>query len=731
MSPIGNLIISDDNGLKLNIPELDTTKKCFVVSIVGEKSSGKSTFINGLISYIAKENVNIFDATTKTPGINYLIIPLGDLSLILLDYEGSTFDETILRIVYSISNLIIFNARNITCEMNLSSIPSALECFDKIGKPNLIIHNVGNIMCELHDVNRSVGFIKRQKENSFYPVRYRDILKYFSSLDYVVTNSLGVKEKKLLQEGNYTEIINDDVYGFGKSYKFIVDKIKSNVDFSFSSTEITNNLEDISEYINTERVQKYNEKVTEFYKVSNIRFYEEKQYKLEILRGFFSNVLNTYRLLQSHEVFSKYTEEFKVNNADPRIIEINNTIMEKQSELVNNLEKKIYDELLNENKNTNKQLQSLIDEYIFKPMTSKFMACAKNYEKDDPEEGMNDIIDKLVEEKITNLLSPKIRLELLVESINKQLNFKILEQSNLYDQIENKIREFLVDESIEKYINKKIVSLKKFDRDFDYLLQNWMAEIQNLLLRELENIHMYVINQVNYDFVSNQLVISFSEDDSGITIKSSCIEEFIKEKVDNINSKKQYYKEIYSKYITQEYKGPVSQIMIQNHRDIIFAKLDFSCLSNDEFEIVVKTIDKNNTYFSGYIRSIVDGKSIIHVGVNIEDMLCRLCNFIRIKNTFVRDKFTKNAYFLNSNFCHIYVDVNDPEQRIFLNKIYNKYFENKWSTYDKFPINGYDGNNYYFSEFILGKKPDETNNTEEKKHNSIWDSSLLSYVSGL
>ena len=119
------ITINNDNITLINqISNL--TKPYKIISFIGDARIGKSTIINCFISYLYNKNINIFKSTNSskghcTTGIDMLQLEMDDYNLILLDVQGLNFKESkddckIILFIFMISNLIIYNQKDILKE---------------------------------------------------------------------------------------------------------------------------------------------------------------------------------------------------------------------------------------------------------------------------------------------------------------------------------------------------------------------------------------------------------------------------------------------------------------------------------------------------------------------------------------------------------------------------------------------------------------------------------------
>jgi len=126
------ITINNDNiSLITPIPKLKPYK---IISFIGDARIGKSTLINSFISFLCNTNINLFKSSNSskehcTIGIDMLSLDFDDYNLIILDVQGLNFKESkddckIILFVFMISNLIIYNQKDILKNNVLSTFQS-------------------------------------------------------------------------------------------------------------------------------------------------------------------------------------------------------------------------------------------------------------------------------------------------------------------------------------------------------------------------------------------------------------------------------------------------------------------------------------------------------------------------------------------------------------------------------------------------------------------------------
>lgn len=125
-------MIFENYNLIVKVTDLPINDKpLYVLSIIGKARTGKSTLLNCIISHLKNESETIFMTSNTdehcTHGIDYHVLELQDKIYLILDVQGikyhdSSLDAKMILFVYLISNIIIFNEKNIISNATLNSL---------------------------------------------------------------------------------------------------------------------------------------------------------------------------------------------------------------------------------------------------------------------------------------------------------------------------------------------------------------------------------------------------------------------------------------------------------------------------------------------------------------------------------------------------------------------------------------------------------------------------------
>ena len=263
MSNLLRLSSISDNCLTLEKIKEDD-KNVFVISMLGCARVGKSTFINGLTSYIFNENKYVAKTSSKsehcTQGIDYINVDYNDLKLIILDcqglnYEDSKNDDKLLSFIYSVSNLIVYHDVNIINNKTLNTLTSlclVLNCIkdnDRKNKPTLYFRMRDyNLESPIDDI---IGRTFTQRNDQYDNVR-NAIKKLFPKINGFFTEPMGKKEQHLINNKEY-DLLYDDLDDY--NFKSCFDEILSNVnkDNTTCFNDLIKHMEKTLEQINKEK----------------------------------------------------------------------------------------------------------------------------------------------------------------------------------------------------------------------------------------------------------------------------------------------------------------------------------------------------------------------------------------------------------------------------------------------------------------------------------------------
>jgi hypothetical protein len=228
---IFNNILTKFNNLK---------SKCIVLSMLGCARVGKSTFINGFLSYMFYKNINLVKCSSSedhcTIGIDYISFSynLNDTSfqIIILDcqgllYEDSKNDDKLLSIIYSLSDIVIYHDTGIINNQTLNALTSLCLVADHIKSNSDIKEKKPMLFFRMRDYNLDCDpnkIIQKtfKMQNDQYDKVRGAINKLFPIMEAIKTDPIGKKEQIELKNKNYMSILDNDEYGFNSAYNKIL-----------------------------------------------------------------------------------------------------------------------------------------------------------------------------------------------------------------------------------------------------------------------------------------------------------------------------------------------------------------------------------------------------------------------------------------------------------------------------------------------------------------------------
>ena len=197
-----------------------------VVSIIGKARTGKSTFLNCLLTYWKSDSQNIFTmsdtGTHCTNGID--IYNIEDRGIILLDFQGiylgdSSNDPKLLLLAYLVSDIIIFNEVKMLSNITLQQFEPMLSFINYLkGKNDLkdfnpkLVFRISDMNLEI-DPTSNMQNMLHDEDDQFQAIR-ECIIDLFDTPYAVCTKNLDRGEFKLLRENNFRGLLDNPENGF-------------------------------------------------------------------------------------------------------------------------------------------------------------------------------------------------------------------------------------------------------------------------------------------------------------------------------------------------------------------------------------------------------------------------------------------------------------------------------------------------------------------------------------
>jgi hypothetical protein len=215
---------------KLDFAKLGDVK---VVSILGKARMGKSSFLNCIASYLAKDNKKIFSSMGGgehiTKGIDFYHIP--EQNILLLDSQGlahydAQHDPILLLFVYLVSDVIIFNERMMLQNEALKLLEPVCAFLnfvdvDDIIKPSLFFRISD---CDLNptDAEKNLNKIMAEYPDQYQSIRASITHLFQEPLRIVPTTSLDKAPKAYIDAGTFKPLLSDEENGFKSAIEAIL-----------------------------------------------------------------------------------------------------------------------------------------------------------------------------------------------------------------------------------------------------------------------------------------------------------------------------------------------------------------------------------------------------------------------------------------------------------------------------------------------------------------------------
>jgi hypothetical protein len=442
------LLNIQDNKLVLN--DLININDAYVISIVGDARKGKSTFLNIMINFLTNENKKYFNTSSDiyhcTVGIDYIELFLNDINYIFIDcqglnYENASHDYQYLLFLYSISNIFIYNDKNIINNNIFSTLqPMALflNMINNNNKPILFFRIADyDLTGNCNELLDNLFLLR----NDQYDNLRESIRLLFSEIKINTTEVMTKNEKKMINENKYDDMLlveNNFIIVIEEIYNLLKSQSKKNINLKLLVENINNNSKidynklDIYTLNTKLEIHDFIEK----YITNNNEFNEIQIDGLETTRQLietFNENINKYNILFDKEFYS-IPSDLKINFKN-KIDELN----------------KLHDKFNNKNQNItreviNKAINIILGSIIIFNKKNNNVIELKNY-----------IIELLIEFEKENIIYNKIIYNCLYnEFIENTINI-------IYDEI-NKIKELnnIIDEiNLEnlKSINYSIIDI--------------------------------------------------------------------------------------------------------------------------------------------------------------------------------------------------------------------------------------------------------------------------------
>ena len=504
-------------------------KQIKVISIIGKARTGKSTFLNCLLTYWKSDTQNIFTMSSTgkhcTNGID--IYNISEEGIILLDFQGiylgdSSNDPKLLLLAYLLSDVIIFNEVKMLSNITLQQFEPMLSFINYLkGKttseldnfnPKLIFR-ISDMSLDIEPTSNMQDMLK-EEDDQFQAIR-ECINDLFDTPYAVCTKNLDRSELDLLKKNQFKEVLESTENGFDDA----ISKINEYLECCESRKTISIFLEDLPKILKNIN----EEKAIDFKKLDIVKSIGEN----EILKWVLSLGNDIYTDIpvdgtsETYKNVIKRQEEMEkiIKDLDKTFKSIPKTIRDEHSSI---LRKKITEKInkaIQGNKTMAEKLMSdLLETHLLKPTKFNLNIHFKNIEEIVFDNWIKPFIDRLelIREQgkhIHNVaLLPFCKWKLqVVKDIKQKFDEEYKEVSEIIDLYKTKLCGFVetFDNIIDENINEIVKTCEYISSPYDTILSKIQTEqyemIDNVLKssKNYNNVKNYSFNTVKLPDVYN------------------------------------------------------------------------------------------------------------------------------------------------------------------------------------------------------------------------------------
>ena len=182
-----NKFITIDGNIRLE-NKIDTNnKENKIVSFLGDDNIGKSTMMNCFISFLLNKNTKIFNKKELyRPNIYMVSLETLNENIVLLYVNEPIYDHKLRLFVFIISNLIIYNERDVIKNNVLESFKSLTNIMTHIEdnhiKRTLLFRPIDINLRDEYDPFKNINELLSIKIDDQYSNIRKSILKLFSDI---------------------------------------------------------------------------------------------------------------------------------------------------------------------------------------------------------------------------------------------------------------------------------------------------------------------------------------------------------------------------------------------------------------------------------------------------------------------------------------------------------------------------------------------------------------------
>ena len=523
INDVQKFITINDNNIQLINP---ITKPYKIISFIGDARIGKSTLINCFISFLCNKNINMFKSSNNskdhcTVGIDMLLLETDDYNLIILDVQGLNFKESkddckILLFVFMISNLIIYNQKDILKNNVLSTFQSltslTIYLIDNNIKPSLLFRPIDIDYDSNYDPNENLNDMLSDTTIDQYSSVRESIKKLFSPILCKPTFSLERNDKHLLKSNNLLGFMEIEENGFKDFCIYLKNQINS-----ISSNFENLNIENIIQQINTNQNINYKIFDTTYLQAELainkfINSIDSSKYKLELYvdgtTQNYNDIIQTRMDYRDH-ILEKYDNQFKLTT--PKIRDKN------RQEIKAKFDKVINKAILKTEEIADTEIKKLFKENISEQIFEFLLDPTDTIECD-----FFNVIGILEESPYLESIKKKYNLDNVIAKIITFINSLHLSACKKYSSY------------IQDQVSKRHEYIESFTKDSIYLdnINNIEKSFQQIVKEYISKLDF----SIEYDLEWVELYIDFNKE-SGIHFRREFKIDDSDYLIDDINSK--------------------------------------------------------------------------------------------------------------------------------------------------------------------------------------------------
>ena len=225
------LITFENNKLVLS-SDIDYDAK--VITVCGPARKGKSSLLNTICAYLNDNDAEIFKSSSSvdhvTHGISYCYFPDDNIMLIDtqgIDYGNSGDDHKILLFCYSISDIMIFNDKEMFNNGSLNSLSQLASFVNRINnntKTELIIRIADY---DLDDpIEKNIELTMKKQNDQYQNIR-NAMNTLFPNITGLSTSYLTKDDKINMKQHAYTKVLSNLNNDYANCINSIITKIES------------------------------------------------------------------------------------------------------------------------------------------------------------------------------------------------------------------------------------------------------------------------------------------------------------------------------------------------------------------------------------------------------------------------------------------------------------------------------------------------------------------------